>query len=91
MNTVAAFFSDPNHGTLRLGAVPKTPRIADDSFAHGIHALILTSSPLMTGRGRSFIPVVRIMNALGSKKNTAHVVYLLNGLNRIKILVRDGT
>jgi hypothetical protein len=45
----------------------------------------------MIGGDQSYIPSVRIMNALGSNRNNAHFVFLLNGLNKIKVQVSLDT
>lgn len=57
-------------------------------FVQALDAPILANPPPMAGGTNSYIPIVRVMNALGSRENLGDFVYLLNGLNSAKLQVR---
>lgn len=82
---------DAANGVLPSGAVARTRRISVTFFIQAMTAPILNNPPPMIGGDQSYIPIVRIMNALGSKRNNAHLVFLLNGLNKIKVNVSLDT
>ncbi|KAH1913703.1 hypothetical protein KXW47_005080 [Aspergillus fumigatus] len=85
LNTIRQFVEDAANGVLPSGAVARTRRISVTFFIQAMTAPILNNPPPMIGGDQSYIPIVRIMNALGSKRNNAHLVFLLNGLNKIKV------
>ncbi|KAF7137044.1 hypothetical protein CNMCM5793_006895 [Aspergillus hiratsukae] len=85
LNTIRQFMRDAARGVLPSGAVARTRRIAVSFFIQAMTAPILNNPPPMIGGDQSYIPIIRVMNALGSTRNNAHLVFLLNGLNKIKV------
>lgn len=78
---------DATNGVLPSGAVARTRHISVTFFIQAMQAPILNNPPPMIGGDQSYIPIVRVMNAMGSKSNNAHFSFFLNGLNNMKMHV----
>lgn len=78
---------DAANGVLRSGATARTGAISITFFVQAMTAPILNNPPAMLGGTQSFIPIVRVMNSLGSTANNGHFVFFLNGLNNMKLQV----
>ncbi|KXG46667.1 Glycoside hydrolase, superfamily [Penicillium griseofulvum] len=90
LNTIRQFIMDAANGVLRSGATARTGAISITFFVQAMTAPILNNPPAMLGGTQSFIPIVRVMNALGSTANNGHFVFFLNGLNNMKLQLWVG-
>ncbi|KAL2695054.1 hypothetical protein AAEP93_004177 [Penicillium crustosum] len=91
LNTIQGFLRNGYAGRLSTGGQPRNSALPRP-FLEALNTPMLRVAPPMAGGEASSTPLVRVMNALGSRSNEQNFMVLLQGLNLIKSRMwRDAT
>ncbi|KAI2789668.1 hypothetical protein POX_d05163 [Penicillium oxalicum] len=83
LNTIQMFLRDASRGTLPTTAHPRNLPLPDD-YTQALNTPMLLNAPPMAGGQASSTPLVRMMNALGSRRNGQDFLVLIQALNGLK-------
>jgi hypothetical protein len=84
LNTASRFLQAAAAGLLSSGDTIAVDNIAVGFYQHALVEPLPINTPPMVGGVQSRLPLTRLMNALGSRENGAHIVLLIGGLNGMK-------
>ncbi|KAJ5189079.1 hypothetical protein N7491_005402 [Penicillium cf. griseofulvum] len=83
LNTPQEFLRNAFRGILQSGEQPRNPALPR-AYIEAPNTPMLRNAPPMIGGVASSTPLVRVMNALGSRTNDQHFLVLLSALNGVK-------